>query len=320
MRQFLPVCLFFAWIGLLASNSAAEDTRIAVHNGFKLTSATVPVEEILPGGPPRDGIPALFDPQLLPASDAPWNDEEVVIGIELGGEARAYPLAILNWHELVNDTVGGRAILVSYCPLCGTGIVFDRSIGGRIRKFGVSGLLYRSDMLLYDHETDSLWSQIKGAAVTGEASGTRLRILRSDLTTWGSWRERHSNTTVLGLDTGHRRDYNRAPYAGYRSSHALYFPAPLDRRYHPKTPTLGIRDGNGSAVAYPADELVRAGGHVVDQFDGRRVEVTYDDESKTFDAIAPPELEVIEGFWFAWSAFHPETRVFTMSPEPSQPE
>ena len=212
-------------------------------NGFRLEPAAIPVPDILPGGPPRDGIPALFEPEALPAAEAPWEDDQPVIGFSHGGEARAYPLAVLNWHELVNDRVGGLEILVSYCPLCGTGIVFEREA----RRFGVSGLLYQSDMLLYDHETESLWSQIAAAAVTGPELGKRLRILRSELTRWEEWRRSHPETTVLSANTGHLRDYTRDPYEGYEKSRQLYFRVPLDRRYHPKLRTAGLRLLDGTA-------------------------------------------------------------------------
>jgi hypothetical protein len=282
-------------------------------NGFSVVDATIPVDAILAGGPPRDGIPALDHPEAIPATAAPWHDQELVIGVEQGGQFRAYPIALLNWHELVNDTLGERDILVSYCPLCGTGMVFDRKVDGKTRTFGVSGLLYQSDLLLYDRETESLWSQIGSEAVTGDAAGTRLVVLRSELTPWGSWRSKHPQTTVLGVDTGHRRDYGRSPYGDYAKNDTLFFPAPLDSRYHPKMPTLGVRVPGGAARAYPGAELARAGGRVEELFEGHRIAVTYDEKRQIFDVEAAPELEVIEGYWFAWSAFHPESTVFAVS-------
>ena len=293
---------------LPAGGAGAEEAPTL--NGFALGDAVVPVEEILSGGPPRDGIPALDHPASVPASAAPWHDGETVIGVQLANEARAYPIAILNWHELVNDTLGGREILISYCPLCGTGIAFDRRVGGRARTFGVSGLLYRSDLLLYDRETESLWSQIGSQAVAGPESGARLRVLRSQLTSWARWKQAHPGTTVLDIDTGHRRDYERSPYGDYAVSERLYFPVPLDQRFHPKMPTLGVRTPDGAARAYTAAELVNAGGLVEERFEGRPIVVRYDAEAQVFDFEAPPEFEVIEGYWFAWSAFHPETTVF----------
>ena len=145
---------------LLLAATAAAHAAPRTANGFILEPGAIPAEEILAGGPPRDGIPALSHPPHASAESAPWSDDTLVIGVAQNSEARAYPLDILIWHELVNDTLGGRPILVSFCPLCGTGIVFDRRIDGSDRTFGVSGLLYRSDLLLYDRETESLWSQI----------------------------------------------------------------------------------------------------------------------------------------------------------------
>lgn len=295
---------------LCAASGSSQPSQALVRNGFTLSPASIPVTEILPGGPPRDGIPALVDPRVSPAGQAPWHDDEVVVGVVQGDEARAYPIGILNWHELVNDTLGGRSILVSYCPLCGTALVFDRELDGRVRTFGVSGLLYQSDLLLYDWESESLWSQIAASAVAGRATGKRLRVLRSALVPWGEWKARHPKTSVLSLETSHRRPYDRDPYAGYSSSEALMFPAPLDPRYHPKMPTLGIRLVNGAARAYPAAEIEQAGGQVQESFEGHAITVSYEPETQVFDVEAPLELEVIEGYWFAWAAFHPTTTVF----------
>lgn len=292
---------------LLAAPASAKTVR----NGFVLEPASVPAEEILAGGPPRDGIPALDHPATLPASQADWAEDALVLGIVAGGEARAYPVAILDWHELVNDTLGGQAILVSFCPLCGTGMVFERRVGGESRRFGVSGLLYRSDLLMYDRESESLWSQISAEAVTGPLLGQRLRLLRSSIDEWGRWKREHPETTVLSRKTGHRRDYGRSPYAGYAQSRDLMFPVPPDRRYHPKMPTVGLRIPREGARAYPASELARAGGSVEERFLGRTVRIAYDPDRQLFDVVAPPEVEVVEGFWFAWAAFHPETSVYT---------
>jgi hypothetical protein len=175
----------------------------------------------------------------------------------------------------------------------------------------VSGLLYRSDLLLYDRDTLSLWSQIQSEAVTGPSLGQRLVLLRSRMMRWREWRELHPGTTVLSPGTGQRRPYGRSPYADYATSATLRFPAPIDRRYHPKTRTLGLRLAKGSARAYPAVELVRAGGTVEEGFAGRDVRVAYDPGRESFSVEAPPDVEVIEGYWFAWMAFHPGSSVFS---------
>jgi hypothetical protein len=307
-RVHLPILAALALSVSAAQPAAGQPTH---RNGFDITSSAVAKEEILAGGPPRDGIPALDRPPAVRAAEADWPDDSFVLGVHLAGEARAYPLGILTWHELVNDALGGRPILVSYCPLCGTGLVFDRRVGEAVLRFGVSGLLYRSDLLMFDRESESLWSQIGAEAVTGRRRGERLTLLRSTLMRWAAWRSRHPDTTVLSRETGHRRNYDRSPYAGYATSEDLLFPVPSDRRYHPKMPTLGLRVAGGPARGYPAAELVRAGGAVRERFAGHAVRVAYDDEAQRFDVAAPPELEVIEGYWFAWAAFHPDTTVFT---------
>ena len=279
-------------------------------NGFELSPASVSTGEIMSGGPPRDGIPALLQPATLAAGSSSWSDDEMVLAIEHGGESRAYPIAILDWHELVNDTLGGDPILVTYCPLCGTGIVFDRRIDGEARTFGVSGLLYRSDVLLYDLETESLWSQIAAKAVTGPSLGARLRILRSTRIRWGEWKARHPESTILSPQTGYGRRYGSSPYGSYADVRDLYFPVKYERRYHPKMPTLGVRLPTGLTRAYPAEEVVNAGGRVREEVGGYPVALEYDRESRRFEVSAPSEVEIIEGYWFAWSAFHPDSEVF----------
>ena len=137
----------------IASPWSATPAAARRLNGFQIDPASVPTGEFERGGPPRDGIPALADPERLAAADSPWLDSDWVVGVEIGGEARAYPVAILVWHELVNDELGGRPIVVSYCPLCGTALVFEREVAGRVRLFGVSGLLYRSDLLMFDRQS-----------------------------------------------------------------------------------------------------------------------------------------------------------------------
>ena len=283
-------------------------------NGFVLDGSSVSPAEIRRGGPPRDGIPALDDPPSVPATGADWPDEARVVGVEIAGQARAYPIAILNWHELANDRLGGRPILVSFCPLCGTAMVFDRRVGGRTLRFGVSGLLYQSDLLMFDRETESLWSQISAVAVTGAQRDERLALLRARTTSWGAWRARYPDSTILSRETGHRRDYGRTPYAGYEQSRQIYFPAPLDSRYHPKMRVVGLRLADGTARAYPAEEIRRSGGRVRDRFAGHDVLIEYGGGEQGFVVEAPAVVEVIEGFWFAWMAFHPESSLYRANP------
>jgi hypothetical protein len=282
-------------------------------NGFDLDDALIPSDEVFHGGPGKDGIPAIDEPKFDRATDVKWlQDDDRVLGMTLAGVSKAYPLRILNWHEIVNDRFGSDPVVVSYCPLCGSGMVMSANSAGRLMTFGVSGLLYKSDMLLYDRETESLWSQLMKQAVTGKMKGARLELLNSQNTTWKAWRLAHPETLVLSRNTGFQRDYERNPYAGYGNQEGLYFPlSGVDPRYHPKQATLGI-DLNGEQKAYPYVELDRAGGRVEERFAGETLVVHYDRESQSA-WIETPEGEripTVESFWFAWMAFHPDSAVF----------
>ena len=188
---------------------AAVTTSGQSLNGFDLSNASLPVSQILSGGPPRDGIPAIDRPRFIAARQAAFlGDDDRVLGVYHKGIARAYPIRILNWHEIVNDQFAGEAVVVSFCPLCGTGTAFS-TLHGKAKTFGVSGLLYNSDLLLYDRETESLWSQIAATAISGPLRGEGLTLLPVAHTTWADWRKRYPDTTVLSTDTGYSRDYQR---------------------------------------------------------------------------------------------------------------
>lgn len=276
--------------------------------GFTLQPAIVPVDEIVPGGPPKDGIPALTDPPTETATQASrWlDDDDVVLGVVVGGRARAYPLRILNWHEIVNDHLADKAIVVSFCPLCGSGIVFDTT-----DRFGVSGLLYQSDVLLYDRRTETLWSQLMMRAVAGPRAGERLRTMQVTHATWRAWRRRHPDTTVLSRHTGYARDYDRNPYAGYERSRALYFPVRhRDERLHPKTWVIGL-ELDGRARAWPVD-AIRRQGQIREHWNGRNIVVRHREGLiDIVDADSGATLNGVVLFWFAWATFHPDTSLFT---------
>lgn len=299
---------------VLLVSSVTAATTDGIMNGFRLTHALVPIEQILSGGPGRDGIPAIDKPRFVFANSAgvPGPDDRV-LGITRNGISKAYPVAILNWHEIVNDQFNGEPIVVTYCPLCGTGIAYRSRVGGRTLDFGVSGLLYNSDMLLYDRQTESLWSQIRRQAISGKMKGDKLEPVVLTHTRWQDWQQRHPDTLVLSTDTGYRRDYSRSPYAGYSKSRELFFPVQArDDRYHPKELVLGL-ELDGRFKAYPFSELKKSGGVVHDLFAGQQIEVRYDAANKNA-AVFDKEGRALVGvtsFWFAWYAFHPETRVFT---------
>lgn len=290
-------------------------------NGFDLSTLDVPRSELAAGGPARDGIPALTDPTFIPAQAAGWlEDDDRVLGIFRNGIAKAYPLQILNWHEVVNDRFGNEPVLVTYCPLCFTGMAFEGRIGQDRREFGVSGLLYNSDVLLYDRATQSLWSQVLARAVSGPSLGIKLNSVPVENTSWGAWRRAHRDSRVLSRDTGYRRDYGRDPYAWYDRSPDLAFEvAARSMRFHPKEYVLGITL-DGDARVYPFSELDKLAAHSPDRRDvelrdvvaGRPVIIHYDAEAlsaRAVDAQGRPMPSTM-AYWFAWYAFHPGSRVY----------
>lgn len=289
---------------------------ITVLCGFDTSRHSIPLNDIYDGGPEKDGIPAILKPKFISAAEADktlLKKEDRVLGYVYKGQARAYPIKILNWHEIVNDRVGGDSRVVTYCPLCGTGMVFDTQVKRRNLTFGVSGLLYQSDMLLYDHQTESLWSQIKSEAVTGDLTGTRLKLLHSTHTNWASWKSKYPKTRVLSDDTGYQRDYDRDPYEGYEASERLMFGVnEKSRKYHPKEKVIGVELGNVTK-AYPFSELNKVDSPVKDILDKKPIHIIYDRKTRTAVIRDKNNREIpsVVGYWFAWYAFHPETRIFS---------
>ncbi len=282
-------------------------------NDFDLSDTLMPRAQIHHGGPPRDGIPAIDEPEFLePAAAGFLNDQDRVLGMVRNGISKAYPVRILNYHEIVNDRFGDEAVVVSFCPLCGTGMAFAARVAGETHSFGVSGLLYNSDVLLYDRETESLWSQIMRKAISGPRKGTELEQLPLAHTTWRDWRQRHPQTLVLSTDTGYRRDYSRTPYQGYGTSDAIYFPVSnINRKYHPKEMVLGLTV-NGSAKVYPFAELAKGPATFTDQVGGQSVVLEFDARNRTGRALDRhgEGIPSVLAFWFAWIAFHPDTAIY----------
>jgi len=306
--------MFWVMVGLLSIHTPSSLAG-SKKNGFALDDALVPVREIKSGGPPKNGIPALHMPKTVAPAGANYlNDTDRVLGISLNDRARAYPVRILNHHEIVNDIIAGEVIAVTYCPLCGSGVAFNAQVGQRVFEFGVSGLLYNSDVLMYDLQTESLWSQIMQSAISGEMRGTKLEMLPLTHTSWKDWRSRHPHTDVLSDDTGYRRDYTTDPYARYESTSRLMFPVrERDRRYPRKSLVLGLQI-NGRFKAYPFAELQKGPTTFVDSIDATQVEIVYDQENRTASArtLKGSLLPSMIAYWFAWYAFHPETEVYTV--------
>ena len=271
-------------------------------SSFDVSTAIVPAGEILSGGPPKDGIPALTDPKFITAGEATYlQAADRVIGFVSAGEARAYPLKILDYHEIINDRIGDLAVA-------------DRRTPVGEREFGVSGLLYNSNVLMYDRggEPESLWSQVMTKGVSGPAARKSLTALPLELTTWKDWQTRHPGTKVLSTQTGHARDYNRSPYRGYFAMPDLMFPAtPESDRLPTKSRILGVWTDE-AARAYPESMFSPDRTRVEDEFDGKKIVIEFNPEAKSVRVVeADDGIHWMYSLWFAWYAMRPETDVFS---------
>lgn len=282
---------------------------------FDITKRSIPREALLDGGPPKDGIPALDRPRFVTSAEAAefLKDKDQVIGVYRDAEAKAYPLKVMVWHELVNDEIGGRPSTVSYCPLNGAGVVYDPVVSGQQLTFGVTGKLYNSTVVLYDRQTQSLWSQVTRQAIAGPSIGMKLEMIPSLTTTWRYWKTLHPETRVLSPDTGFRRDYNQNPYAAYHTSDEMLFPVPknVKSKLRNKERVIGL-EISGVSKAYPFSRLKKKPTPFEDKVAGEKVQVHFDRKTETA-SISDSQGNLLPAFtifWFAWQAFHPETQVF----------
>src|SRR5918994_123970 len=209
---------------------------------------TVPLDKIVSGGPPQDGIPSIDNPkfQSVQEADEILEDSELVLGLNINGDIRAYPLQILVWHEIVNDVVGGKPVAITYCPLCFTNQVSSRTLNdGSIVEFGTSGKLYNSNLVMYDRKSNSLWSQALGEGIVGDYSGVKLERIPFDIAFWKEWKKLHPESKVLTRDTGTVRPYGADPYGDYYTNDLILFPvANDDKRLGLKEIIIGLEDKN----------------------------------------------------------------------------
>ena len=310
----------------------------------------IPLEKIKGGGPPKDGIPSIDHPVFADVANSKFmSNSDTVIGLEINGEAKAYPLFILVWHEIVNDRVGGIPVSVTYCPLCYTNQVFERIINGEEVEFGTSGKLYNSNLLMYDRYTESYWSQALGMAVKGELTGYQLDLVPFDVITWGDWKQLHPDTKVLTTDTGHIRSYATDPYGNYYTEPRIMFPVEYrNDRLPPKEIIIGFNE-DGVYKAYKQNDIEsniiindsigetpimlvslfsensRAFERTINDNtlnfvyeDGKILDIQTNSEWNYDGLSVSGELEgtqlermpIEPGFWFEWIAFHPETLLY----------
>jgi len=310
----------------------------------------IPLDKIRGGGPPKDGIPSIDNPVFADIQGSHFmSDSDTVIGLEINGEAKAYPSFILVWHEIVNDNVGGTPVAVTYCPLCYTNQVFERVIDGQEVEFGTSGKLYNSNLVMYDRLTESYWSQALGMAVKGELTGYQLNLIPFDVITWGDWKKLHPDTMVMTTDTGHIRSYATDPYGNYYTEPRIFFPVEhSDDRMHPKEIIIGfnqdtiykaykqndiesniiINDFIGdtpvmliSLYSENSRAFERTINDVILDFeyvDGKILDFQTNSEwdydglsiSGKYQGMQLERMPIEPGFWFEWFAFHPQTLVY----------
>jgi len=338
---------FFSLFESSASTVSENTYEVITTDGVK---HIVPLDKIRSGGPPKDGIPSIDNPKFVNANEAEFvSDNDVVIGLEINGEIKAYPLSILVWHEIVNDNVGDIPVVVTYCPLCFTNQVFERTINGNEVEFGTSGKLYNSNLVMYDRLTESYWSQALGTAIVGELAGLELNKIPFDVITWKDWKTLHPDSLVLTTDTGHLRPYGVDPYGSYYTDPRILFPVEnKDDRLPPKTIIIGFHQGNiykaynqkdVEASHVINDKIFDKSILLISQFSGntRAFDRTINDQvlefvyvdNKIIDTQTNSEwnndglsisgeyegkqlerIPIEPGFWFAWVAFHPDTDLF----------
>ena len=281
--------------------------------------------EILSGGPPKGGIgvdkgiPALAEENInfvsVEEADEWIEDDELVLALMYKGEERVYPLQIMTWHEIANDRVAGDVLLITYCPLCGSGIAYFGSVdvdGVFVEsRFGTSGKLYNSNLVMYDEETDTYWQQIDGKAIVGELTGQELVEISIDTVTWAEWTDTHKDSLVLSRETGINRNYGGSAYANYFANDFLIFPVEGEDatlKLPNKAVVFGV-EVDGRYKAYPEDILIEEG-EIVDEDFG--VRVSRGKDGVVFVSKLEDGSEVVKerDFWFAWFAFHPETELY----------
>ncbi len=300
---------------------------------FDLSQAIVPVDEIVDAGFGRDGLKAMNLPALQTREEIDALGEkrrgkylvggDRVIGVRVGDAARAYPIDVLNWHEIVNDTLGGRPIAVTYSPLTDAVGIYDRNVGSERLVFGVSGKVHDSNLLMFDRREEvpdeSLWSQLQGKALTGPLAGTRLAMIPAAYTTWGDWVRWNPETTVIARDPGLYDMYKKRPYGTYYGSQRLRFPAqplPPPEGIPLKSSIVAVPAGDG-AVVLPLDDIARAAGpdgRWDQEIGGRAYRFEYEGRPPrvtVWDADTKRLANVRYALWFAWHAQFPDDSLYT---------
>ncbi len=300
---------------------SAKQTNVKIMTDETGTKYILDPSKVRGGGPGKGGIgidrgiPALDENNIkyvtVEEADKWIEDNELVLAFNHKGVKRVYPLQIMVWHEIANDVIAGDPIAITYCPLCGSGIAYYRVINNQPVKFGTSGKLYNSNLIMYDDLTDTYWQQIDGKAIIGELTGLELIELSIDTVVWRDYKTNNQDAQVLSQQTGMSRNYGRDPYGNYYEDSFLIFPVDNeDNRIHAKTPVLGI-EINGKYKAYQEDQIKELR-TITDTFQNTniKIEAKEDGTITITNTDTGEEITRERDFWFAWYAFHPDTELY----------
>lgn len=271
-------------------------------------------EDLISGGPPKDGIPSIDNPSFTTIDEANWlADQSEVFIIVMDETVRIYPQSIMVWHEIVNDEIKGVPIAITYCPLCGSTVAYKRIIEDEPVEFGTTGLLYNSNLVMYDRKTDSYWTQIRGEAVIGELAGMKLEKIPLQTMKWIDAKKRFPQAVVLSKETGFSRSYGSDPYTDYYEREEILFPVKNTQNEYDvgsKTIVIGLTI-NGESRAYTEFDLVTQK-NITDELGGQTINLVKEEDGfmTITNLETGEEIAWERDFWFAWLAFHPETTVY----------
>ncbi len=307
LRLLMIITVMLLFSAATAQRSFEVDILAETFGFDATTKKSVALDDLMQGCSARDCIPSIDNPSFLPANQAAHvGDDEMVITLSYKGEYRAYPAQILDHHEIVNDTVAGDALAITWCPLCGSAVGIQRNVGGEITEFGVSGVLYNSDLVFYDRTTETLWDQIEAKGIVGTMTDVELVLVPVSVSRWAKWRDKHPDTLVLSADTGFEFDYSKDAYVEYRESTRLFMPVSAsDDRVHAKTVVFGFDLPTG-AVAY-AESVLQDGGSYHHDLNGEEAVVTLHEDGTVSMRRGDQIHHPIRVFWFAWYTFHSKT-------------
>ncbi|MBN4046425.1 DUF3179 domain-containing protein [bacterium AH-315-P15] len=314
-------------VAFLAASADAQDAAAPFRAAWPdtdFTQVSVDLGEVMSGGPPRDGIPPIDAPRFEPVGSSDLEDASPVLSVEIDGDARAYPLSILMWHEIVNDVISGEPVVVAYCPLCNSGAAYFRTIDGTVYDFGTSGLLRHSDLVMYDRQTDSWWQQFTGNAIAGVMNETELTWIPIRMEAIGRFRARHPEGQVLVPNDEDLRSYGQNPYVGYDSSNwPFMFRGEFDEDISPLARVIAVDDQAWSLDYVRQAGRIEAGDLVITWAAGQNSALDASDIADGEDiGNVVVQRRVEEGledavymipFAFAFKAFHPDGTIYTAS-------